>query len=296
MLVALALAGLSVAAAGCVVPNPGPANKVPADYVARVGVSVANIQYGPDPLQLLNLYLPNNRPAPVIVYMHAGGFVAGDRTAVAQGILREVARGYAVASIDYHLSPQSVFPVALQDTKTAIRWAKVHGPEYGVRADEVFAAGFSAGGNLSAMAALTAGRFEPTNLFPEERTVDSSVRGAVTLSGVLSCNDVGTIGWGQAFVPAYVGSTNPIAMAVASPVNYVTPAAPPMYIANGARDGLVRAGQNGLAMALRYGSAGRGKVAYYDVVKNQGHDLDVDGMNITVFDFWLDAVRDGRIL
>jgi hypothetical protein len=68
-----------------------------------------------------------------------------------------------------------------------------------------------------------------------------------------------------------------------------------MYIAQGRWDALCRPDQSGRTMALRYALVGRAAVTYYDLVKNQGHNLDVDGMNITVFDFWLDAVRDGRI-
>jgi acetyl esterase/lipase len=297
VLFAASLGALAILATGCMVPNPGPANKVPANYVSHVNVTIPNLQYGADPSQLLNLYLPvpSQRPAPVLVYMHAGGFVAGDRTAVPEGILREVLRGYAVASIEYHLSPQSRFPVALQDAKTAVRWAKVWGGHYALRTDEVFAAGMSAGGNLAAMVALTPGQFEPANLPADLAAVDSSVRGAITLSGVLDCNDVSRIGWGTGFIPAYVGSLDPHAMALASPVNYVTPSAPPMYIANGYRDTLVRAGENGLTMAREYMAAGRAKVGFYDMVDNQGHNLDVDGMNTTALDFWLDAVRDGRL-
>src|SRR5689334_11087599 len=135
----LGLGGLATLASGCVVPTPAPADKLPANYVAPVGFSAGPIQYGPDPVQLLDLYLPApiQRPSPVIVYMHAGGFTHGERATVTHAILREVLRGYAVASIDYHLSPQSVFPVALQDVKTAIRWAKTGGSAYGLRPDEV---------------------------------------------------------------------------------------------------------------------------------------------------------------
>jgi len=295
MLLAVVPIGFAVLASGCVVPNPGRANKLPAGFVAPVGVTVADVQYGPDPSQLLNLYLPSARPAPVLVFAHSGGWTGGDRTVVPQAILREVQRGYAVASIDYHLSPQSVFPVALQDMKTAVRWAKVRGGQYGLRADEVFAAGASAGGNLAAMVALTPGQFEPTDLPPDLASVDSTVRGAITMSGVLNLNDVGSVGLGLQFVPSYIGSGDPNAIAQASPINYVTPSAPPMYIANGLWDGLVRPNANGLLMSLRYLQVGRVRAAYYDLVRNQGHNLDADGLNVTVFDFWLDAVRDGRI-
>jgi acetyl esterase/lipase len=297
LLIIVGAVGLVTLASGCVVPTPGPASKLPATYVAPVGLTIGPIQYGPDSVQLLDLYLPDpsQRPSPVIIYMHSGGFIGGNRSAVSQAIQREVLRGYAVASIDYHLSPAVQFPVALQDVKTAIRWAKVDGPNYALQPDEVFVAGSSAGGNLAAMAAVTAGQFEPTNLPASYAAVDSRPRGAITMSGVLDLVDTGSVGWGTGFVPAYVGSTDPNAMAQASPINYVDATSPPMYIAQGRWDALCRPDQSGRTMALRYALVGRAAVAYYDLVKNQGHNLDVDGMNITVFDFWLDAVRDGRI-
>ena len=116
------------------------------------------------------------------------------------------------------------------------------------------------------------------------------------MSGVLSLNDAAVAaGMGTDFTAKYIGSLDPNAMAQASPINYVTQSAPPMYIAQGKLDGLCRPDQSGRTMALRYAQVGRAAIAYYDLVKNQGHNLDLDGMNITVFDFWLDAVRDGRM-
>ena len=296
-LLVAALAGIAIVATGCSVPNPGPANKVPANYVSLVGVTIPDIQYGNDPAQLLNLYLPapGQRPAPVLVYAHSGGFVAGDRTGVAEGIQREVLRGYAVASVEYHLSPQAVFPVALQDMKTAVRWAKVHGrrvrPAYrrGVHGRLQRRREPRGDGGAHARSVRADG---PPCGSGGGRLERPWCHHAVRLPGPHRHQPGG---WGRGSSPTYIGSWDPNAMAVASPINYVTPSAPPMYIANGAQDGLVRSTQNGLAMAVRYLRAGRVKVGFYDYVDNQGHNVDVDGMNTTVLDFWLDAVRDGRL-
>src|SRR5258705_120223 len=73
----------------------------------------------------------------------------------------------AVVSVDYRLAPAVRFPVPLQDAKTAIRWVKAHAAQYHLRADQVLAAGASAGGHLASMVAVTPGLFEPTNLPPE---------------------------------------------------------------------------------------------------------------------------------
>ena len=195
----------------CVVPDPGVGDTLAADYDSGVRVSAPDVQYGPDPAQLLDLYLPEaTTRAPVIVYLHSGGWVAGSRAAVTQAILRQVQRGYAVASVDYRLAPTVRFPVPLQDAKTAIRWIKAHAAQYRFRADRVFAAGSSAGGHLAAMVAVTAGEFEPANLPPDLASQSSRVIGAVSLVGLLDLNSIsreaGT--WGPAIVAALLAAPN----------------------------------------------------------------------------------------
>jgi acetyl esterase/lipase len=297
--------GTQAPASACTVPPPGPGDMLPVGYEAGVGASIPNLQYGPDAEQLLDLYLPQAIPAPVLVYFHAGGWVAGERGFVAQSILREVGRGYAVASVEYRLAPRVVFPVPLQDAKTAVRWVKAHAQEFGLRADMVFATGASAGGHLAAMVATTPGRFEPTDLSPELAAQDSRVAGAVSLVGPLDLNalgqEVGT--WGPPLVSTFLGCPAPganqpatcsaAAMAAASPINYVTPDDPPIYLSYGMQDELVTASANGLAMAVDYAQLGRRIEARYDLAQHQGHNVDIDGTNVTMLDQFLDSTRDG---
>jgi acetyl esterase/lipase len=294
-------------ASACTVPPPGPGDVLPVGYQAGVVASVPNLQYGPDAEQQLDLYLPQAIPAPVLVYFHAGGWVAGERGFVAQSILREVSRGYAVASVEYRLAPNVVFPVPLQDAKTAVRWVKAHAQEFGLRTDMVFATGASAGGHLAAMVATTPGLFEPTDLSPELAAQDSRVAGAVSLVGPLDLNalgqEVGT--WGPPLVSTLLGCPAPgddqpatcsaAAMAAASPITYVTPDDPPIYLSYGMQDDLVTASANGLAMAVDYAQLGRRIEARYDLAPNQGHNVDIDGTNVTMLDRFLDSTRDGTL-
>jgi acetyl esterase/lipase len=288
----------------CVVPDPAAADTLPDGYDSGARPSVEAIQYGPDPAQLLDLYLPTTpRPAPVIVYFHPGGWVAGSRAPVTQAILREVPRGYAVASVDYRLAPAVRFPVPLQDAKTAVRWVKAHAHEYHLRADQVIAAGASAGGHLAAMVAVTPGTFEPTGLPPELSAQNSRVAGAVSLVGLLdlgaASREEGT--WGPGIVAALLGCPDPTpgtdvtcpedAMAAASPVNYVSRSAPPLYLGYGDLDTLVPPATNGRLMATRYAELGKAGQAPFDEVQTQGHTIDVDGVNVTRLDAFVDGVR-----
>jgi acetyl esterase/lipase len=289
----------------CLVAAPGPADTLPLGYESGLVPSVASIQYGPDPAQLLDLYLPAVTPAPVLVFFHAGGWVSGARANVSPAMLHEVRRGYAVVSVEYRLAPQVQFPVPLQDAKTAIRWVKAYGPQFGLRADEVFATGSSAGAHLAAMVATTPSLFEPVNLPARLARQNSRVVAAVSMVGPL---DLGALGgetgtWGPGLVSSLLGCPVPRddapawcvadAMAAASPDQYVTLDDPPIYLCYGGQDVLVPAGTNGLPMASRYAQLGRGREAPYDVVDNQGHNVDLDGINITMLDRFLDQNLQG---
>ncbi|MCX6698618.1 MAG: alpha/beta hydrolase [Methanomicrobiales archaeon] len=103
----------------------------------------------------LDIYLPNEGegPFPVIVSIHGGAFIMGDK---ADGqltpMLQGVNRGYAVVSINYRLSSEATFPAQINDVKAAIRFIRAHAAEYKLNPDKIAVWGGSAGGNLAALA------------------------------------------------------------------------------------------------------------------------------------------------
>jgi len=107
---------------------------------------------------LLDLYLPE-RPvgaAPLIIWIHGGGWMYGDRGQVPPVIGHFAARGLAVASIEYRLSGQAIFPAQLDDVRSAVRWLREHADGYGLDAGAVGLWGSSAGAHLAALAATSA--------------------------------------------------------------------------------------------------------------------------------------------
>ena len=107
-------------------------------------------QAGPHALRL-DLYIPNDVPGPypLIVWVHGGAFRMGDK---ANPIARPlVAYGYAIASINYRLSHQAIFPAQIHDCKAAVRWLRAHAAGYDLDGARVGAWGDSAGGHLVAM-------------------------------------------------------------------------------------------------------------------------------------------------
>jgi acetyl esterase/lipase len=100
---------------------------------------------------LLDLYLPEQSPAPlpVIVGIHGGGWAAGSKQG-APGIGLS-GRGYAVACIAYRLSGEAIFPAQIEDCKAAVRWLRANAQNYNLDANHIGAIGHSAGGHLSSL-------------------------------------------------------------------------------------------------------------------------------------------------
>jgi acetyl esterase/lipase len=130
----------------------------------------ASIRYGVVPdlpawqgTLYLDLLLPTPRPAtpvPAVLYLHGGGWRAGERTAGLYPWLGPVlaANGFVVANVTYRLSGQAAFPAQLHDVKAAVRWLRANAVRYGIDPDRLGAWGDSAGGQLAALLGTTAGR------------------------------------------------------------------------------------------------------------------------------------------
>jgi len=121
--------------------------------MATVIERVADTEAGP---VRLRIYDPGvAKPAPALVYMHGGGWVlfsldTHDR------VMREYAAraGVVVIGVDYALSPEARYPVALNQVVAVVRWLQTRGAKLGVDAQRLVLGGDSAGGNLSICAAL----------------------------------------------------------------------------------------------------------------------------------------------
>jgi triacylglycerol lipase len=122
---------------------------------SRAGVTItADLAYGADPRQKLDLYRPEARRAPVLVFIPGGGFVGGDKNAdgVFYGNLGiYFARaGFLTIVANYRLAPAHPWPAGAQDVAGAIQWAKAHAEEHGGDAKRLFLFGQSAGSTHAA--------------------------------------------------------------------------------------------------------------------------------------------------
>jgi acetyl esterase/lipase len=94
---------------------------------------------------------------PLVVWVHGGGWQSGSHNEVPSFALALRSRGVSVASIDYRLSGDAVFPAQVHDCKGAIRFLRAHAAEYNIDPARVAVWGSSAGGHLAALLAMSNG-------------------------------------------------------------------------------------------------------------------------------------------
>lgn len=96
-------------------------------------------------------------PAPAILYMHGGGFIAGspDMMAVANAELAGQT-GAVVIAVQYRLAPETPFPGPVEDCYAALRWVEANADQLGIDRSRIAIYGQSAGGGLAAATALLA--------------------------------------------------------------------------------------------------------------------------------------------
>jgi len=102
---------------------------------------------------LLDVYMPSTEKSPyLILWIHGGAWRSGSKENPPLGLL---SAGYAIASIDFRLSTEAIFPAPVHDIKAAIRFLRGNAKKYGYRSDKIFIWGSSSGGHLAALVSTT---------------------------------------------------------------------------------------------------------------------------------------------
>ncbi|MDZ4289960.1 MAG: alpha/beta hydrolase [Prosthecobacter sp.] len=130
----------------------------------------------------LDLYLPEIKHPALVVWVHGGAWRGGSKS---EGVpsAKFVAAGYAVASVDYRLSPIAPFPAQIHDIKAAVRFLRARAGDYGFDPTRMAIAGSSAGGHLAALAGVTNNHKELEGTVGNDRNQSSEVRAIVSLYG-----------------------------------------------------------------------------------------------------------------
>ena len=113
-----------------------------------------DLAYGDHPAQRLDVYQPSGvKGAPIMVYVHGGGWRRGDKRGVGAKVSFFCGRGSVYVSVNYRLLPEGRHPVNVNDVARALAWVHDHAADYGGNPDQLFLMGHSAGAHLVALVA-----------------------------------------------------------------------------------------------------------------------------------------------
>jgi acetyl esterase/lipase len=193
----------------------------------------------------LDLHLPpaSSSPSPLIVWVHGGGWRSGSKNGVPLAPL--VARGWAIASVEYRLTPVAPFPANIHDLKAAIRFLRARGAGYRLATDRIAIAGGSAGGHLAALVGVTNGHPELEGDVGGDRAQRSDIHAIISFYGASNLETIlrqsTPYGLGVR-IPAlqllFRGQPEekPALAKLASPVAHVDANDPPLLLIHGDQD------------------------------------------------------------
>jgi len=223
--------------------------------------------------------LPRDGKAPVLLQVPGGAWMIGMRRPQAYPLMSHlVSQGWVCVSIGYRVSPLHTWPDHIVDVKRALAWVKENIAAYGGDPNFVAISGGSAGGHLSALAALTPNdpKFQPG--FEE---ADTSVVAAVPFYGRYdwySTNDPGRAEFieilGRMVVKQRISANRDIYVD-ASPIHYVNADAPPFFVLHGADDSLIPV-EEAREFVEELRSVSKSPVAYAEL-PNAQHAFDIFG-------------------
>ena len=211
------------------------------------------------PAQKLDIYWPaeGNGPFPVIVAIHGGAFMGGDkRDEQLTPMLEALNHGYMVASINYRMSGEALFPALVHDVKAAIRWLRANADAFLVDPVRIACWGGSAGGYLSLMAGVSGEAPLLDDLALGNDAHSSRIQALVDWFGPTDFLQMDAQLAAADMAPdapfAHSAANSPESLILggtiteipdlvraASPLTYLSTAAPPMLIQHGDRDDTV---------------------------------------------------------
>ncbi len=134
---------------------------LPAKSIAKMKVYEDIVYSTSSTSQRLDIYLPKGvKNPPLMIWLHGGGFVFGDENTMkfdesAKLLEVFIKNGIAVASVNYRLATEALYPAAAQDTKMATRFLRANASKYGFNSNKFAIGGDSAGSYLAMSAGFT---------------------------------------------------------------------------------------------------------------------------------------------
>lgn len=248
---ALSIASLlSFALFGLLLPDETPAQQKKKKRPFKLPENVEllrDVEYGKGGGRALRMHIlrPKQQAKaamPVLVWIHGGGWRAGNKNGGIPRLAPFAARGYFCASVEYRLSQEAKFPAQIEDCKCAIRYLRAHAKKYHLNANKIGVWGASAGGHLVALLGTSGDvkKLEGNGGWPDQ---SSRVNAVCDFCGpselfVLARNSKGAKNPVAQLLGGPVSEKKELAKE-ASPVTYVSKDDPPFLIVHGDKDRLV---------------------------------------------------------
>nr|WP_314376378.1 alpha/beta hydrolase [uncultured Granulicatella sp.] len=200
--------------------------------------TVENLSYGScDKWHLLDLYRPKDKEGklPVLLNIHGGAWVYGDKKVYAPYCMYLAAQGFAVVNASYRLAPKHTFPAPLEDVGSIMEWVVTNAKEYRLDPSNLFLVGDSAGAHLATAYTAIQLNQEYAKAFPGIKVSKKLVPKALVLNcGVFDMEGEvkrrGTLL--TPFLTDILGAKPTVSsIKKMSPVRYITPDFPPVYLA-----------------------------------------------------------------
>lgn len=208
-----------------------------------------NIPYANDTLKkhLLDIYLPPNASAstPVVIWVHGGAWMHNDKyadmsymTSTIRGIME---KGYALASIDYRHSTTKIFPAQIQDCNQAVQFLYDNAVKYKLDKNRFVLMGFSAGGHLASLLALSNNSNIP-EFYTDKKKPTFKIKATLDFYGpsnfllFFAEMDPSEIDNPVAILLGSSPLVRPDISNMASPFTYVDKNDPPFFIVHGEKD------------------------------------------------------------
>ena len=204
--------------------------------------------------QKLDIYLPDQVKGtyPVIVYLHPGGYIMGNKDMIKPLVDTILARGYAAVSINYRLADEAMFPSQVYDSKAAVRWIRANAGTYNFNPAKIAAWGISAGGTLASLLGTSAGVKELEDLSMGNASKSSSVQAVVSWSGPVDYSSLDSqhreLGHKPLEAQQTAGESKMMGGSVSevpdkyralNPITYLNDKCPPFYLQHGKSDEVI---------------------------------------------------------
>lgn len=209
---------------------------------------IRDLPYGAHPNQRLDIYHTNKAdsgPLPVVLFIHGGAWINGDKSMLHCLCQRVAAQGYLVININYRLAPQYLYQQQIQDISMALSWIQQNSHDYNGDKMRIFMAGDTAGANLAMTYATALGHPYLRNALYLKPNIDiEQIKGLILIYGAFDL-ERGLFSYmpnvSKQFCEIFLGYSNEQLaewIEVASPLRHLHPNIPPIFITAGEVDPL----------------------------------------------------------